>query len=135
MSEITTQGAFRDLVITVRELGEILSPAVAARYDAPPGGAGGGGQIPNPTLDIVLDPRRLALSDEVSKSTTDIRRVTRLLGEHTEALRRAVTRWEGGEDEVTTCPSARPTHPAPTLEPTSTSGSSPKPAPSSERAS
>jgi len=99
----TTQETYADLVLTLRDLGTILGAAVGAQYEAPPSGvARGSSQIPNPTLDIVLDPRRLALSEAVARTAADLRRATRLVGPHVTHLQNAVARWEGGEEGGTT---------------------------------
>lgn len=96
-SSASPQSAYTDLVTTMRGLGAVLGPAVAARYEAPPAGPSGAGK--NPTLDIVLDPRRLALSEAVSAAEQDLRRATRLLGPHMTHLREALARWEGAESD------------------------------------
>ena len=95
----TVQNDYTRLVQTLRGIGEALAPAVEARYDAPPSGAAhGGGQVPNPTLDIVLDPRRMALSAEVDKVSIALRRATATLEPRIKALTTATRRWEGQKE-------------------------------------
>lgn len=98
MSE-TIQESYAALVLALRELGDALIPATAAQYEAPPrarsserGGAHG---VNNPTLDIVLDPRRLALSEEIGRTSATLRQAARLVGQHTSSLRARTARWEG----------------------------------------
>lgn len=98
MSDI--KESYGDLVTTMRALGAALIPATAARYEAPPNGSSQTpsiGGIRNPTLDIVSDPRRSALSDEVSKTDTALRQARAILAPHINTLQHAVARWEGQE--------------------------------------
>lgn len=95
METLDTQAAYAEIVMTLRDLGAVLRPAVAAQYDAPPGGTGSAEGPSNPTLDIVSDPRRLALSDEVRRTTRLMVSTAKTLTDHTQALRTALTRWEG----------------------------------------
>lgn len=93
----TIEESYTQAIATLRDLGGILRPAVTARYEAPPGGAGpastyGVGDL---TLDIVIDPRRLALSEEVDRTARTLRRISHLLGPHIPALRAALAHWEG----------------------------------------
>lgn len=94
-SELTPESAYRDLVITLRELGRVLGPAVEARYDSPGSVASDG--VPNPTLDVVIDPRRWALSDEVTKATYALRLADLNLTRRLAALDAALSAWEGEE--------------------------------------
>lgn len=88
-------------VHAVRDLGAVLSYAVEARFQPPPlGAAKGGGLVANPTLDIVLDPRRLDLSDEVRRTDAELRRATASINEKTTSLKAAVERWEGSRGET-----------------------------------
>ncbi|MBP2323314.1 hypothetical protein JOF56_003699 [Kibdelosporangium banguiense] len=98
----TAKDDYKTLIDTIRKLGLALSPALAAQYEAPPrsrhstGSAESGG-VRNPTLDTVLDPRRLALSDEIRATATTLRKARNVLEPHIAALNAAVTRWEGQE--------------------------------------
>lgn len=51
-------------------------------------------------MDTVLDPRRLALSDEIGATAKALRQARALLYPHIDALRLAVARWEGQEVTV-----------------------------------
>lgn len=92
---LDAQSAYTEIVTTLRDLGVILRPCVAAQYDAPPGGVGASDGIANPTLDIVADPRRLALSEEIHRTARAMTSAARQLNEHAQMLRTALTRWEG----------------------------------------
>lgn len=96
----TVQEAYTRTVLALRDVGDALRPAVAVQYEAPPGFVAppAPNGIPNPTLDIVADPRRLALSEEIKKTTDDLRRFAPLIAHHAERLRRATARWEGREE-------------------------------------
>lgn len=95
------QDAYTAAVVALREAGELLRPAVAARYEAPPQGAvrqpaeGTASGVPNPTLDIVLDPRRMELSDTIGDMTKTLRRAASDLSAATAHLNVALARWEG----------------------------------------
>lgn len=95
--------AYRDLVDTLRDLGAALIPARAAQFEAPPRGSRGKESVSesrgvrNPTLDIVMDPRRSALSDRISDADTALRLARQTLAPHATALQQAVARWEGQE--------------------------------------
>lgn len=98
------QDNYAALVTLLRDLGEALRPAVAAMYDAPPrrrvsaDPVSTSNGVPNPTLDVVMDPRRAAVSDAVSRSCSALRQARLLLDSHPEALRKATARWEGQDD-------------------------------------
>jgi hypothetical protein len=92
--------SYGDLVTTMKELGAALIPATAVQYEAPPNGAASAlsvGGVRNPTLDIVSDPRRSALSNEVAATDIALRQARALLGPHIDALQQATARWEGQE--------------------------------------
>lgn len=92
----STRTDYSTLVQTLRGLGAALGPAVEVQHDAPVGGAAKGpGLVPNPTSDIVFDPRRMALSDEIEKTSVAIRKATALLYPHINTLTNATRRWEG----------------------------------------
>ena len=92
--------SYGDLVKTMKDLGAALIPATAVQYEAPPNGAAqtlSVGGVRNPTLDIVSDPRRSALSDEVAATATALRQARAILGPRVTALQQATARWEGLE--------------------------------------
>jgi hypothetical protein len=93
----TIHEAYTDLISTLKDLEGVLRPAVAAQYDAPPGGTGDTAPngISNPTLDTVIDPRREGLSDEIRRTAEMLSRATRLLTPQVPALGAALARWEG----------------------------------------
>lgn len=90
---------YASLIHSIRDLEKVLGPAVAAQYSPPPGGTGEVARngIPNPTLDTVIDPRRLALSEAISSTSTAIARVTGDLTDQRIVLAAALARWEGTE--------------------------------------
>lgn len=95
MDSPDAQRAYAEIVTTLRDLGSILGPCVAAQYDAPPGGVGVSEGVANPTLDIVADPRRLALSEEVNRTIRSMVSAASQLSQHTQTLHAALARWEG----------------------------------------
>lgn len=87
---------YADLVRAVRELGQILRPAVAARWEAPPGvHVNTGRDVPDPTGAIVADPRRSALSDEVVRASGAVVVATAGLDAVTAAVDLSLRKWEG----------------------------------------
>lgn len=101
----TIHDTYGDLVQTMRELGRELIPANAARYEAPPQSGASKEKndkgVKNPTLEIVLDPRRQAVSDEIDATASALRQARALLAPHIPALRAAVARWEGRSEGPT----------------------------------
>lgn len=96
----TVKDSFGDLVEIMRALGGALIPATAAQYQAPPSGPASSPNdkgVKNPTLDIVTDPRRAALSDAVHAADIALRQARSILAPHAPALQQAVARWEGQE--------------------------------------
>ncbi|WP_405061927.1 hypothetical protein OG474_09800 [Kribbella sp. NBC_01505] len=95
----TIQESYAALIHTLRDLEKVLGPAVAAQYSPPPGGTGEVARngIPNPTLDTVIDPRRLGLSEAVRATSSTLARITGELTEQRIILAAALTRWEGHE--------------------------------------
>ncbi len=99
------QESYGELVQILRELGRELIPATAAQYEAPP--ASGASKekndkgVQNPTLEIVLDPRREAVSDAIRAADTALRIARDQLAPHVPALRSSVARWEGSPEGVT----------------------------------
>jgi len=95
------QADYTDAVNALRELGAALIPATAAQYLPPPGTvaarstSGEMTGISNPTLDTVLDGRRMHLSEEVTKTSVALSHVAAGLLTRAAALRAATDRWEG----------------------------------------
>lgn len=99
----TIEERYLELVETMRDLGAALIPAVAVRYEAPPrtraikDSVSESKGVSNPTLDTVLDPRRVAVSDAVAETASALRRAAALLDPHRSNLRSVVAGWEGQE--------------------------------------
>lgn len=97
------QEPYLALVEAMRDLGAALIPATAAQFEAPPRSrktkeaVSESKGVRNPTLDTVLDARRMALSDAVKATEVALRLARSTITPHTEALRLAVARWEGLE--------------------------------------
>lgn len=89
--------AFNEHAAALRRLGASLGTASSIRYEASPGMArtSSADGIPNPTLDIVLDQRRSAVSDEVTRAAFDLWRATEIVNALTERLDTAIERWQG----------------------------------------
>lgn len=91
----------RALILETQRLGAALIPATAAQYEAPPGSVSARGVegemtgISNPTLDTVLDGRRMGLSEEITKTRRTLEGINGALTRRTAALRAATDRWEG----------------------------------------
>ncbi len=101
----TVQESYTDLITVLRELGPALSAATAVQYEAPPQSGSvkekNDKGVKNPTLEIVLDPRRMAVSGSISDAAAAIRQATSILSPHVPALRASVARWEGSPEGVT----------------------------------
>lgn len=91
----TTQETFLDLTTALQNLANILGPALSARYEAPPKSGGG----TNPTMDITLNPRRLALSDEIRSAEVSMRRMSEWARRHHAEITYALETWQGVERE------------------------------------
>lgn len=96
------RAAYIDLCAQVRDLAQLVVSADAVRYEAPPGMALTRGEtgsnvadVLNPTLDTVLDARRLALSEEIRELAAYLRTTSHVLAARRERLDRALARWEG----------------------------------------
>ncbi len=100
MTEIERE--YAALVAEMRQLGAALIPAHAARYEAPPQSGATREKnergVRNPTLEIVLDPRRTAVSEAIDTATSALRQARHILTPHTPALMSAVARWEGSPE-------------------------------------
>lgn len=96
---ITPENAFNDLCCTLRRVAATLPSALAVRYEAPAGSPTSSGHVPNPTLDTVLDPRRWALSESVSKIALQLRVADVQLTTALAELDTALSAWEGQKVE------------------------------------
>lgn len=96
--------SYAELVTTMRTLGAALIPAVAAQYEAPPQGGSvrqkNDKGVTNPTLEIVLDARRSAVSQAISDTASALRMANALLESHIPELVHAVDRWEGAPERL-----------------------------------
>ncbi len=96
------QESYTDLVTTARELGTALRSATAVQYEAPPQSGATKEKndkgVKNPTLEIVLDPRRDAVSTEIGLTAAALRQAVAILSPHIPALHAAVARWEGSSE-------------------------------------
>lgn len=90
------QEAYNAHCDALRALGKALEAAAAIRWEPSPATPPSrGGAVPNPTLDTVLDPRRLGVSEEITRTTVSLWPMTEKVVSMTEALDAAVARWEG----------------------------------------
>lgn len=91
------RSAYAELIAALKDLEGVLRPAVAAQFDAPPGGTSDAAPngISNPTLDTVIDARRSGLSDEIGRTSRALAAATRLIRLQVPALGTALARWEG----------------------------------------
>ena len=100
----TVQENYTDLITLLRELGPALSAATAVQYEAPPQSgsvkAKNDKGVKNPTLEIVLDPRRMAVSQSITDAAAALRQATATLAPHVPTLRSSVARWEGSTEGV-----------------------------------
>lgn len=91
------QDAFNEHAAALRALGEALSRASSIRYLAAPGTGSSHhpGGIPNPTLDIVLEPRRAEVGAAITRATIALWPMTGTVLEHVAALDEATAAWSG----------------------------------------
>lgn len=93
---IPPETAFNDHAAALRALGDSLRTAAEIRYLPAPGAAGiGGGGIPNPTLDTVLEPRRAEVSAEMTRTAIGLWKATEEVKAMTARITLAVARWHG----------------------------------------
>jgi hypothetical protein len=95
--------AFNALCDALKTLGPIASQAETVRYEAPPGMTVTRGEVGsnvadilNPTLDTVLDVRRLELSTEATDLAKYLQTVAHSVNARRARLEAAISRWEGG---------------------------------------
>lgn len=89
------QDAFNAHADALRDLGKALSAAAAVRWEPSPVTPSSSRGVPNPTLDTVLDPRRLGVSEEITRTTVGLWPLTEKIQSMTSDLHAAVARWEG----------------------------------------
>lgn len=95
--------AFTASVASLRALGDALLAAAQVQWAASPHPMASGDPDPvtttviiaNPTLDAVLDARRLAIRAAVHDAAMALQILPAGLAGHTAALRRTVAAWEG----------------------------------------
>jgi len=95
MTATSPEIAFNELAAALRAVGSALEAAVSVRYEPSPGMVRSGDGPANPTLDTVLDPRRAAVSAEVTRATVQLWAMTRDAVTLERLLTSAVLAWEG----------------------------------------
>lgn len=91
------QEAFNEHAEALRRLGAALTTASSIRYEAAPGSSPSHsrGGIPNPTLDIVMEPRRSEVGAAITRATLALWPMTAAVNDSTEALYAAIAAWQG----------------------------------------
>jgi hypothetical protein len=81
----------------IRILQRLLNASRAAQFSPPPGGTSDPAPngIPNPTLDTVIDPRRMRLSQAMRESGAAIADLTARVAHVSAHLSSALSGWEG----------------------------------------
>lgn len=108
MTTSTTPRTERDLrasyveaCAALKALANLVVAADDAQHEPPPGAVYGKGTegdmagIGNPTLDVVLDPRRAGLADEVRELDEYLRVSTLSMRARAARLEAALDRWQG----------------------------------------
>lgn len=99
---MSAHDSFLRLATEMQQLAALLSAASSARYEAPPGRSCGGKDyrgISNPTLDIMVNPLRLDLSEAVTETERVLNRATVALSARARSLETALNAWQGGSEE------------------------------------
>lgn len=93
---LSPETAFNDHAAALRDLGKALAIAAEVRYLSAPGSAREGSRgIPNPTLDTVLEPRRVAVSAEMTRAAVGLWKATDEVKAMTAKVNSAVAVWHG----------------------------------------
>lgn len=90
--------SFHAVADELRALATLLSAAEDSRYEAPPGRSIGGKDyrgVSNPTLDTVLHPLRMSLSDSVRDVDHTLQIMHAQLAKSTRNLDRTLSAWQG----------------------------------------
>lgn len=88
--------AFNDHAAALRRLGDALRTAAEVQYLPAPGSAREGSRgIPNPTLDTVLEPRRVKVSAEMTRTAVGLWKATEAVEAMTQNINNAVAEWHG----------------------------------------
>lgn len=105
-SEQHTTDPVEQLSAALRQLSRILEVARAAQWmKAPSAGVpserqrGEGGRPADPTADVALDSRRLALREAVTRAESTAALYTAALTSHTEKICVALHEWQGRSSE------------------------------------
>jgi hypothetical protein len=97
MTDLVTD--YNTLITSLRNYERILNAAHAVQHLAPAGGARPDPEardLPaNPTLDIVMDPRRDALAQVVREQRAELREISQRISANTHHLTAALALWQG----------------------------------------
>lgn len=89
--------AYNDHCTALRALGDLLRESAEVRWSPSPVGGitRAPGEVANPTLETVLDPARMEVSDAIDKAAVALLRSRRDLEAVNASLRAAVETWQG----------------------------------------
>jgi len=91
----SAETAFNEHAAALRDLGDALTTASSVRWEASRGAVRSSDGVPNPTLDIVLDPLRAEVSASITRTALALWPLTEEVKAQTTALRAAVRAWSG----------------------------------------
>lgn len=92
----TIEHVFNNHAAVLRDLGRALTTAHEIRFTAAPGSAREGSRgIPDPTLDTVMEPRRVAVSDAIGRAGAVLRKASDEVRAITSVLDSSVAAWHG----------------------------------------
>lgn len=93
----TTVAQYNLFTDEVRVLQRLLNAGRAAQFSPPPGGTSDPAPngIPNPTLDTVIDPRRMRLSQAMRETGAALADLTAQVAHISAHLEKALAGWEG----------------------------------------
>lgn len=93
----TAVAQYNLLIQEVTILQRLLNASRAAQFSPPPGGTSDPSPsgIPNPTLDTVIDPRRMRLSQAMRETGAAVADITARVAHASRHLSEALAGWEG----------------------------------------
>lgn len=96
-NERTAAEAYNGVLAELAVLRQLLNASHAAQYSPPPGGTSDPAPngIPNPTLDTVIDPRRMRLSQVMKESGAALDVIAADISHTAKYLSAALAGWEG----------------------------------------
>lgn len=96
-NETTAVQSYNALVTELRGLQQLLNAGHAAQFSPPPGGTSDPAPngIPNPTLDTVIDPRRMRLSQTMRETGAVLADLAAQVNHVSSVLSAALAGWEG----------------------------------------